>query len=36
MRKIEKRERKKHDRGVVDFMMITSLIEAVCKENTGA
>ena len=26
MRKVEKRERKKHDRGIVDFMMITSLI----------
>ena len=26
MRKKEKRERKKQDRGMVDFMMVTSLI----------
>lgn len=24
MRKKEKRERKKHDRGIVDFMMVTN------------
>ena len=33
MRKREKRERKKQDRGIVDFMMVTKPLETDCHNG---